>query len=74
MFFLPCLVGEFNGNWFGFLPFVFVSQTTPSTKFYELKNDDGHFYIIATKCLLIVDIKQRDKPPHNQLQSTILQL
>jgi hypothetical protein len=37
-------------------------------------NDGNQFYFIAIECLLTMDIKQRDKPPHNQLQSMILQL
>jgi hypothetical protein len=81
MFFLPCLVREFNGSWFGFSPSTFVSQTTLNTKFYQLNNgdsielnDDWQFYFIAIKCLLIVDIKQHDEPPHNQLQKIVSNL
>jgi len=39
-FFLLWLIKEFNGNWFGFLPFAFVSQTTPIIELNQLKNGD----------------------------------
>jgi len=59
-----CLVGEFNGNWFGFSPSDFVSQTTPIIKFYQLQNGDSiklndvdQFDFIAIECLLTMDIK-----------------
>jgi hypothetical protein len=40
-FFLPWLIGEFTGNWFGFSHSTFVSQTTPITELYQLKNGDS---------------------------------
>jgi hypothetical protein len=54
------------------LPLLLISINLKNGGSIEL-NDGDRFYFIATKCLLIVDIKQCDEPPHNQLQSMILQ-